>query len=100
MNITINKLQYKVKFVDRISVDTDNSCIGWFDGETQIIEIKKSLSKLQLRRTFLHELTHAFVWAYGFNDVDFNKETISNFVSNYFDEMQKILKMFDTIYNK
>lgn len=91
MELNINGLKYKVIFVEQVSVD---NCVGFFDSERQIIEIKKSLSNKQKIKTFLHELTHAYVWCYGFSDAEFNYETVSNFMSAYFEMINKDLQKF------
>lgn len=91
MEIKINGMTYKVELVDDVGLE---GCIGSFDLEKQVIQIEKSLSKEQRRRTFIHELTHAYIWCYGFSDVKFENETLCNFIGNYLEQMHKHLKDF------
>lgn len=91
MELIINNLVYNVELVDKVNQSDD---LGLFNCETQTITIKSSLSDGQKIRTFLHELAHAYMWCYGFSDVEFNEETICNFIGVYFELMQKDLKKF------
>ena len=91
MKLIINNLIYNVDLVDKVNQNDD---LGLFNCETQTIIIKSSLSDGQKIRTFLHELAHAYMWCYGFSDVEFNEETICNFIGVYFEFMQKDLEKF------
>ncbi len=84
MEIKINSITYKVEIVEKVCLD---NCIGTCDPEKQLIQIKSSLSKEQKRKTFLHELAHAYMFSYGFSDVEFNTETICNFIGVYLESM-------------
>ena len=95
MEIIINGLPYKVEIVEEVNLI---NCVGCFDAEKQLIQIKSSLSKDQRRKTFLHELTHAYIWCYGFSDVKFNNETICNFIGVYLEQMYKHLEEFIKAY--
>lgn len=95
MEIIINGLHYKVEIVEEVNLI---NCVGCFDGEKQLIQIKSSLSKDQRRKTFLHELAHAYMWCYGFSDVKFNNETICNFIGVYLEQMYKHLEEFIKAY--
>ena len=91
MELIINNLVYNVGLVDKINQEDD---LGLFNCEKQIIVIKSSLSDSQKIKTFLHELTHAYMWCYGFSNTEFNEETICNFIGVYFELMIKDLKKF------
>lgn len=95
MNIIINGITYKVEIVEEVSLD---GCIGTCDPEKQLIQVKKSLNKEQRRKTFLHELAHAYMFCYGFSDVKFNTETICNFIGVYLEQMYKNLEEFIKAY--
>lgn len=91
MEAVINGLKYKINVIDKLS---EPDCIGCCTFETQTIEIYNGLSNEQKIKTFIHELTYAFMWCYGYHDVKFNQETVCNFIGYFFEEMNKIVKGF------
>ena len=95
MEIKINGLPCKVEIVEEVNLI---NCIGCFDAEKQLIQVKKSLNKEQRRKTFLHELAHAYMFYYGFSDVKFNTETICNFIGVYLESMAEHLEEFIKAY--
>lgn len=65
---------------------------GRCDYVNQVIRINANLSKQQKRQTLLHELTHAFMQAYGLGQVSdtIPVEVMCDFLGTYADDMVKI----------
>lgn len=53
----------------------------------RIIEINDKSTLANVRSTIIHELTHAFMWEYGFNQVRFSYEVVCDFFGAYGDEI-------------
>lgn len=94
----INNLDYTIEEVDEINKDNDNNqYLGLIDYVKQKILIVKNLSKEQKKNTLKHELTHAFIWAYGFANLEtFNVETICDFVGIYGEQIVSIANEYFT----
>lgn len=61
------------------------------------IYINKNLQKDLFRRTIIHELTHAYIWSYGLNQVEsFKEENICDFLESHGDS---IIGTANCVYN-
>lgn len=82
----INGLNFKVKY----------GCeegMGRTSAIYQIIEINEELidMKENLKRTVMHEVIHAYLYAYGFTNKDqFELEQMIEFISNNYDNIGKL----------
>ena len=85
MEVVINELKYTIKEVDVIDKkENEGEIIGLTKYVEQEILLLKSLSKEQKIKTLRHELTHVFLWAYGFGQViELPIETICEFIGIY-----------------
>lgn len=90
--VKINNLEYAIEEVDEIEKSNDGSrFIGTTDYVNQKILILKGLGNEQKKNTLRHELTHAFLWAYGFAQMEsLHYETICDFVGIYGEQIVKI----------
>ena len=90
--VKINNLEYTIEEVDEIGKSDDGGTYsGQIDYIDQKILILKRLSKEQKKNTLRHELTHAFLWAYGFAQMEsLHYETICDFVGIYSEQIVKI----------
>ena len=59
------KVAYEIVFQDVIK--SDLNCLGFCDGNKHIIYLKNGLSKKELKKTFLHEVFHAWCFEYNIN---------------------------------
>lgn len=81
--IQINDLYFKIIEVDKID-NEDDTIISKTEYIEQKILILKSLSNEQKEKTLRHELTHAFLWAYGFGQIkEFPLETVCEIIGIY-----------------
>lgn len=76
MKIKINDIEYKVEMVEKLDA------LGIFYGDDQTIKIRKNL-KAKLYNTIKHELTHAYLYSYGFSQVKLNEEVVCDFFETY-----------------
>lgn len=97
MLVKINNLNYTLVEVDEIDKSEDGKhTIGYTDYINQKILILKSLSEEQKIVTLRHELTHAFLWAYGFGSVceELPLEVVCDFVGIYGEEIVRIANKY------
>lgn len=94
IKIKINKLTYTIEFVTTTFVE---NTLGTCESSAGKIQVLNSLSKEQTRQTLIHELTHAYLWAYGFFEWASNEEAMCNFIGTYADD---IIKHTDYILEK
>lgn len=91
----INGYPFKVKFVDGNSrkMKHENSYnLGLIEYADGIIRIRKGLNERTTRSTVIHELTHAFMFAFGYT-VE-GEEAMCDFFGSQGDN---IIKMADSI---
>lgn len=91
MEIIINKISFKVKFVDGNDIKMNREDRLYF-GITEYLEptisIRKGLDCITLRSTIIHELIHAFIHAFGYHfDGD---ESVCDFMGAQADEIMKL----------
>ena len=94
MKAKINKLYFTIKQTtdESILATREGSVLfGFTDYVRQEIVLRDNITKPMLYETLIHELTHAFLFAYGFsNNVEFNHEQICEFVGTYANDIVKI----------
>lgn len=106
MHITVKEVLYNVSFVNHIPPKCDDSDIVF--GETNVynkeILILDSLCSTDTFSTIVHELTHAFIFEYGFNDIMFDEEDLCAFMGAYikqiFEFATRILDNYYTTCNQ
>lgn len=96
MKFEMNNSYYAIKEVsqEELQKEIADENDGYYYGQTrfpkQIILIDKDLSVERKRKTLIHELVHAFINSYGFNDYDFKEENVCYFFETYGDDILKI----------
>ena len=91
-NFKIKNIPWKCLFVsqhDETNSDIkDNMGLTKFSGRTILID--DSLKEPDLSATIIHELTHAFIWEYGFYQATFTHEIVCDFFGVYGKEIINI----------
>lgn len=95
MKVKINKYTYEIieTKADDLAVrdDKGNLCFGLTNYLSHKIFLLKDVSKARLKATLIHELTHAFIEAYGFvYNETLNNEQVCEFVALYGADIIKI----------
>jgi len=100
MKIKINKLSWTIKAVSKTKmlIEGEEDPLGETQNVEKIILINKDLDKDIAKRTIIHEITHAFIWAYGLdNSLPFDEEQLACFVEVHSGD---IIKLSDKCYTK
>ncbi len=96
MKVLINGYPFKVKFVDgssrKMKPDKDSYNLGLTEYADGIISIRKGLNERTTRSTVIHELTHAFMFAFGYTIE--GEEAMCDFFGSQGDD---IIKMANSI---
>ena len=96
MKVLINGYPFKVKLVDgnsrKMKPDKDSYNLGLTEYADGIISIRKGLNERTTRSTVIHELTHAFMFAFGYTIE--GEEAMCDFFGSQGDD---IIKMADSI---
>lgn len=94
MRVKINKLQFNITQTtdeSTLATKSGNVLFGFTDYLAQSIVLRANTSKTMLYATLVHELTHAFIFAYGYSSQEtFNHEQICEFVGTYASDIIKI----------
>lgn len=87
MNIIINNITWKIKFIPEDSGDLrrDNgtSTIGMTDNNIKMIFLSDQLYGSLLYHVLCHELVHAFCFSYDIYIEDQEEERLANFIATY-----------------
>jgi hypothetical protein len=88
MNLTINGLEWLIKEVEQDEMpyppkEEDESAWGRTLNSTCEIYLNKELPKAILNQVLIHEITHAFIFSFGFMQVDFDNEIVCDFLSSF-----------------
>lgn len=97
MQVKINTLNFEIIEVEEIEKNEDGRhTIGYTNYIEQKILLMKSLSNQQKLNTLRHELTHAFLWAYGLVAMceELPLEVVCDFVGIYSGEIVKIANKY------
>jgi hypothetical protein len=89
MNIKIKDTSYKIIFVDNNHEEIVD-CFGKTCLYSKNIWIDKNY--INHRETLIHEITHAFIFEYGFENVKWNEEMVCLFTSKYLDKILRLIK--------
>lgn len=92
MNIQINGYPFKVEFVEgdieKMNPDKEHYNLGLTEYFNATISIRKGLNEQITRSTVIHELIHAFIFAYGYT-VE-GEEAMCNFFGSQADEILRL----------
>jgi len=70
MKVVINGYQFRVRFLDgkkkKMNPSKDHYNLGLTEYVDGIINIRKGMNRQTTRTTVIHELTHAFMFAFGY----------------------------------
>lgn len=99
MIITINDLKWEVVVKTHDDMpnkpkDTDNVALGRTYETTLRIYLNKEVDKQVFRTTLIHELTHAYIFSFGFTQVVLDDEVMCDFLGAYADS---IVRLADSI---
>ncbi|MBQ7139976.1 MAG: hypothetical protein IJO32_00555 [Bacilli bacterium] len=95
MKVKIKNYNYEIIEVEQ----NDNNLIGndnnyhWgiCDYKQRKIFIMNDLMNKDKRTVLIHEVSHAFIEAYGFLQVKLNDEIMSDFIASYSEDILKIV---------
>ena len=94
MRVKINKLNFvirEMKDESELQADENGTYLGLTNFLKQEIILRTGMSKALLYETLVHELTHAFIFSYGYsNNETFNHEQICEFVGHYAGDIVQI----------
>ena len=88
MEITINGLTWSIYYIAEEHFPDKKANLTYFGITYNMslrIYINKEMHKDILRRTIIHELTHAYGFSYGYNLNKCNEEDICRFVDSHLD---------------
>lgn len=84
MFINIGEFKFEVIEADTLIDDKGTQYFGLTEYYQPRISILKGLPDVQKRNTLTHEMTHAFMWAFGFGQCDeMSREFVCEFVGTY-----------------
>lgn len=89
MKAKIKDYEYVIVEVEYIGDNTD--IVGNTDNRMFKISLVKDLDCVSKRKTLIHELTHAFIYSYGFSDYEFKEENVCYFFETYSEDILKIV---------
>lgn len=97
MRFIVNNFEFEILEVsgkdDNLKVSNDYRW-GICDYEQRKIFLWKDLSFANKKQTLIHEVTHAFIEAYGFIQVNFTDEIVCDFVAAHLSEIQRIVNNY------
>lgn len=86
--INIKGHEFEIIETDTLIDEKGNQYFGLTEYVNPRISILKGLSDVQKRVTLTHEMTHAYLWAYGFGQCDeMSRELVCEFVGTYAHEI-------------
>lgn len=91
---------YTINFVDSKHeklISPEDARIHW--GITRFDEkgiyIRDDLKVGETKKILIHELVHAFADSYGFGQVEWTEEIVADFLEQYFNEINAIIKNYE-----
>ena len=94
--IKINNLDYAVKIIDwddeRLRMEDDKLHFGVTNMKDNEIYLANNLSEQTTTSTLIHEITHAYIDAYGMLQVCWDDEIIADFISAHLENIIKTLE--------
>lgn len=104
MNIKIHNLKWRLNFIPNEAMKvffdgiTSPELCGFVNRKELCIFIDINLKDDLLKRTIIHELTHAYFWSFGLvNFESLTEEDFCNFMETH---ASNILELADKIYNE
>lgn len=100
MDVSINGLDFSIEEVRDVGLSEfgrspEHQCFGLCNYMEQTISLDIGLTDAVKRRTLRHELVHAFMYAYGFSQIDtFTEEVICEFFGVYGGEIERIISLY------
>lgn len=102
MILEINNWKYEIYVVneddDVLQMDDGYYHSGVTDMKEQRIYLQKGLNEQQMWYTVVHELTHAYLQAYGFLQVEYTDEVIADIMGAYgkniLKDAEKVVKYY------
>lgn len=92
MDVLINGYPFKVEFVDggieKMNPDKDRYNLGLTEFCDGLISIRKGLNHQTTRATIIHELVHAFMFAFGYTIE--GEEAVCDFFGAQADEILRL----------
>lgn len=92
MEVLINGYPFAVEFVDgdieKMNPEKDRINLGLTEFVEAKINIRKGMNLITTRSTVIHELIHAFIFAFGYT-VE-NEEAMCNFFGSQADEIMRL----------
>lgn len=98
MKFKVNDIEYEIVEVDKhddnLKMDDDDYHWGVCSYIQRKIFLRKDLSFTNKKQTLIHEVTHAFIEAYGFMQVRLNDEIVCDFVASYLYKILEIVNLY------
>lgn len=97
MEFTVNKLNWKMEYIDseNVQVNNEDGCfLGVTDFIDQRIIIRKGLTEQMTRQTVIHELCHCFLMSYAVHTSCYDEEQVCNFLGAYIDDILELTNKF------
>lgn len=92
MEVMINGYPFRIEFVDgdieKMNPDKDHYNLGLTEYREGVISIRKGLNQPTTRSTVIHELVHAFIFAFGYT-VE-SEEAMCDFFGAQADEILRL----------
>ena len=105
MHIRVNNIDWQIIFtsnVNDLSTSSGNVTIGVTDNNTNTIYLYEKLRGKLLRKVLIHELTHAWIFSYGYYLTVEEEEFVCSFVDTYAEEIifeaENLLNFFRKTY--
>lgn len=94
MKLQIHNLNWQVEFIQSEHCFEENNTQEELCGITKKLKlqvfINSEMNDDLVRRTVIHELTHAYIWTYGFENFDsFKEEDLCNFIETFSESILK-----------
>ena len=92
MEIAINDYRFNVVFADGNTTKLNpegSTYLGLTEFITPTITIRRGLTKPMFRSTVIHELVHAFIFAYGYH-ADYDEEALCDFFGSQADRIMSL----------
>ena len=98
MKLKINDLSWDLAFVQSRNQDSDESICGVTRKTRLEIYVNSDMDDTLVYRTIIHELAHAYVWSFGFENFEsFKEEDLCNFIESY---AKDILSKADDVFGE
>lgn len=90
----MNNLEWELYFVEHDHPRLENTDqeihLGITYKSEQTIYIDRTVSSQQIYKTVVHELIHAFLFSYGFDNCEWDEESMCNFIGQNAENIIKL----------